>query len=348
MSVFIHHVGDEGATEDFPKTVMRPDGTLVRRSFDELRGHMPELSLPAQQHFAQDALSSGQRLFQIWGIPSGGERMLSRLQKDDVFLLLPTQRMGSRINYAGRVLARAPSKSFALSKFLWGNERFPIIFLMDGEQIDYSWEGLWKDVGFKPNYQLRGNAIRISDDRLFASPYQSEAGLLRAIGFGARDASSIGDSGGGELQADLNDLLGDNSLKPTVKEALIQARLGQGPFRSAVLKRWDNKCAVTGCPTLAALRASHIKPWRHSSSEERLDPTNGIALIANLDAVFDRYLVTFDEHGGLRWSSLIKPTERHMLSANSVGVRKAFDSQQQRFLIHHRETFASEESRRVR
>jgi putative restriction endonuclease len=56
----------------------------------------------------------------------------------------------------------------------------------------------------------------------------------------------------------------------TKKEALINARVGQGKFRSQVLLLWKNKCCVTGSTTIDAIRASHIKPWRDSTDEERL------------------------------------------------------------------------------
>ena len=45
--------------------------------------------------------------------------------------------------------------------------------------------------------------------------------------------------------------------KETTKQTLIEARLGQGQFRSHLAKRWNNQCAVTGCAIVELLRASH-------------------------------------------------------------------------------------------
>lgn len=58
---------------------------------------------------------------------------------------------------------------------------------------------------------------------------------------------------------------------PTFREAPILSRVGQGLFREQ-LWRYRGACAVTGASCVEVLRASHIKPWRHASNRERLDP----------------------------------------------------------------------------
>ena len=58
-------------------------------------------------------------------------------------------------------------------------------------------------------------------------------------------------------------------------------------------------CAVTGCDTASVLRASHIKPWKVADHRERLDPFNGILLIATLDALFDSGLISFADSGSM-------------------------------------------------
>lgn len=89
----------------------------------------------------------------------------------------------------------------------------------------------------------------------------------------------------------------DSTLTATQKEQLIQARIGQGEFRNALLEFWRSRCCVTGCKILPVLRASHIKPWRVSSNSERLNPFNGLLLVANVDALFDRFLISFSDRG---------------------------------------------------
>ena len=45
------------------------------------------------------------------------------------------------------------------------------------------------------------------------------------------------------------------------------------------------------------LVASHIKPWRDSNNQERLDKFNGLLLLANLDKAFDLGFISFADTG---------------------------------------------------
>jgi putative restriction endonuclease len=58
-------------------------------------------------------------------------------------------------------------------------------------------------------------------------------------------------------------------IAQTTKEQMIQARRGQGQFRSRV-ERIERGCRVTGLSIGEHLRASHIKPWRDSTDSEKL------------------------------------------------------------------------------
>lgn len=86
----------------------------------------------------------------------------------------------------------------------------------------------------------------------------------------------------------------------TEVERMIRQRVGQNKFRDAMLDYWCGACAVTGVAIPAVLRASHAKPWAECATDaERLDVFNGFLLSANLDALFDRFLISFDEQGVL-------------------------------------------------
>jgi hypothetical protein len=86
----------------------------------------------------------------------------------------------------------------------------------------------------------------------------------------------------------------------TEVERLVRQRVGQNKFRDAMLDYWGGACAVTGVAISEVLRASHAKPWADCASDaERLDVFNGFLLSANLDALFDRFLISFDEQGVL-------------------------------------------------
>lgn len=81
-----------------------------------------------------------------------------------------------------------------------------------------------------------------------------------AVGVEATPANEV-DLPVGERSVDLvEDLIAEvtrTDIPSTTRDALVQARVGQGSFRAALIKVWDGRCAVTGCAELAVLRASH-------------------------------------------------------------------------------------------
>jgi len=95
-------------------------------------------------------------------------------------------------------------------------------------------------------------------------------------------------------------------ISETTRQALINARMGQGGFRRRMLKVWGEQCAVTGCAEPIALVASHAKPWSEGSNAERLDEYNGLLLTASIDRLFDKGLISFTDDGSLlRKASLV-------------------------------------------
>lgn len=124
----------------------------------------------------------------------------------------------------------------------------------------------------------------------------------------------------------------------TSRRALMNARLGQGRFRRDLLQLWGGKCAVTGSGVEALLRASHCKPWRDSNDSERLDPSNGLPLTANLDALFDAMLISFDDDGAMLTSPAISPEEQRALGIPAPLVKRP-SAELGEYLKHHRERF---------
>src|SRR5690606_68578 len=100
----------------------------------------------------------------------------------------------------------------------------------------------------------------------------------------------------------------------TEVERLVRQRVGQDRYRHALLAYWGGACAVTGVTVTEALRASHAKPWAECTDDaERLDAFNGFLLAANLDALFDRFLISFDDAGYLLISARLSPDDLHGL-----------------------------------
>lgn len=152
-------------------------------------------------------------------------------------------------------------------------------------------------------------------------------GLFKAVGKITRES---------ELLADLDAINRDPVHNPTTKQALVEARIGQGRFRADLLSTWESRCAVTGAMTLNAIRASHIKPWKLSSNDERLDSANGLPLIANLDALFDSGLISFSDDGTLLVSPCMPEDEKTIFGLHGLRLRKLPSKKTAAYLDFHR------------
>lgn len=102
----------------------------------------------------------------------------------------------------------------------------------------------------------------------------------------------------------------------TEREQITKARIGQGVFRSQLLVRYEG-CVLCGLSHPELLIASHIKPWRSSTREERMDKNNGLLLCPNHDALFDRGLITFSDDGDLLVSDDLSEVDRFALGVRS-------------------------------
>ena len=141
----------------------------------------------------------------------------------------------------------------------------------------------------------------------------------------------------------------DLTLDSTTKEAVIQARRGQGTFRRNV-ETIEAKCSLTGITNPALLIASHIKPWRSCKTpSERLDGMNGLMLTPDADLLFDRGFITFEDDGEVRVSTrfdlldlrrlgLAEPAWKQfgLSEAPMAWNANAFHPAQQGYLAYHR------------
>lgn len=126
-------------------------------------------------------------------------------------------------------------------------------------------------------------------------------------------------------------------LRGTEVERLVRQRIGQQKFREAMLDYWGGACAVTGVAVPEVLRASHAKPWSECDSDaERLDVFNGFLLVANLDALFDRFLISFDEGGRLLVSPRIGHAELARLGLAAGMALRWLTEPHRSYLAWHR------------
>ena len=128
---------------------------------------------------------------------------------------------------------------------------------------------------------------------------------------------------------------GRTDIGATTKDQLVKSRRGQGVFKANV--RLNEKgCRVTGVIDPQHLRASHIKPWKDSTDEEKLNGCNGLLLAPHIDHLFDKGHISFLDNGDL----LVSPKLDRSVLANwgilmemNVGP---FNPHQSVFLEYHR------------
>lgn len=129
-------------------------------------------------------------------------------------------------------------------------------------------------------------------------------------------------------------------LGGTEVERMVRQRVGQQKFREAMLDYWGGACAVTGVALTEVLRASHAKPWADCVSDaERLDVFNGFLLTANIDALFDRFLISFDERGRLLASPTLEADDLLRLGVVPDMTLRWLAPEHQRYLTFHRSRF---------
>ncbi len=131
----------------------------------------------------------------------------------------------------------------------------------------------------------------------------------------------------------------DDNLAETEREALVRARLGQGRFRRELLGI-EKSCRVTGVNEPRHLVASHTKPWRDCSNEERLDPENGFMLTPTIDHLFDKGFISFENSGQLIVSPVADSTSltRMGMDARSLPNVGQFTNGQKHYLEWHRDS----------
>jgi putative restriction endonuclease len=144
-------------------------------------------------------------------------------------------------------------------------------------------------------------------------------------------------------------ILRDTALDSTTKETVIQARRGQGKFRSNV-EEIEKSCRLTGIINPSLLIASHIKPWRScTSAKERLDGMNGLLLTPDVDLLFDRGFITFKDDGEVDISPRFDREDLRRLGLGDLVWKqlgfseapmtwhtRAFGSAQRDYLAYHR------------
>lgn len=126
-----------------------------------------------------------------------------------------------------------------------------------------------------------------------------------------------------------------------------EERVGHEYFKQEVSIVCDNRCIVTGVvdqiPSI--LIGSHIKSWKDSNDDERIDGENGLLLAPHVDKLFDIHLITFSEFGKILPS---KKLAKSVLKDWGINIEKNYSltPNQQTYMIYHREKFNEKQSKK--
>ena len=136
--------------------------------------------------------------------------------------------------------------------------------------------------------------------------------------------------------AEIEAVKSSSTLSITEKTSIVQSRVGQGTFRQNLIDYWGG-CAVTGFRMTDILVASHIKPWKDSRNNERLDVFNGLLLSPNYDKLFDRGYLTFNLKGKIEYSKILSQNDKLLLGLKDGVVLKCVDERHKAYLKYHNE-----------
>jgi hypothetical protein len=120
------------------------------------------------------------------------------------------------------------------------------------------------------------------------------------------------------------------------QKALRQARNGQGQYKKKLLSL-RKICYITGLAEREFLRASHILPWaKCDNNAQRLDEYNGLLLSPNLDTLFDKGFISFEDNGAILISSKLPPSVEEAFGVNRSFRGVDLGDRTKSYLARHR------------
>jgi len=220
-------------------------------------------------------------------------------------------------------------------KLVLGSAYHPIrVFISHGENAN-SWN-LCFDSPFLSN-ELSRNFPDIEEDGNYNIwSLQLLAAFLRRASELAR---SMPETSISRYQKEIQNALDtEPDIKGTEREALIRQRIGQDIYRQALIDYWGGCCALSGIDIPEILRASHAKAWSECETDaERLDVYNGFLFRADIDALFDRHLITFADDGRLIASPCLTDYQLRALNLDGDRYLTHISPQHLPYLTWHRQ-----------
>ena len=165
-----------------------------------------------------------------------------------------------------------------------------------------------------------------------------EGKLRKAIVFRLRSVTPDNNIGLSEEHATIAETIADDHASETAKKMLVEVRTKQRLFRDRLIGV-EKGCRLTKIEDLRFLRASHIKPWAESTTEERIDGENGLLLAPHADLLFDGGWISFESEGKLLVAKNMPAKVEKLLR---LGLKNGnqyphFSERQQHYLRFHRD-----------
>lgn len=140
-----------------------------------------------------------------------------------------------------------------------------------------------------------------------------------------------------DASKEINEHAGEfKTLSETEQQSIRKSRLGQGVFRTNLIKLWGS-CSITSLPDMALLKASHLKPWKDSSNSERLNPYNGLLVIPTYDLLLDKGLISFNTNGRVIISKRLGIFGQKIFHVDKALKLRKFFPENKEFLEYHRD-----------
>ena len=130
----------------------------------------------------------------------------------------------------------------------------------------------------------------------------------------------------------------NTGIHATESIALIQARRGQGKFKTNVGKIESKGCRITGVTDARLLMASHIKPWRLcETNDERLDGHNGLLFTPTFNVLFRQGYLSFENDGTVLLSEHFPLDQLKLVGLPNAVTASPFKKEHWKYLEFHRE-----------
>ena len=94
---------------------------------------------------------------------------------------------------------------------------------------------------------------------------------------------------------------------------------------------------------------SHIKRYADSDIHDKYDPNNGLLLVANADALFDKYMITVSDNKELMFSCLLNDNEelKKSLLLDHEIFKQVLNDKRMEYMAVHRRIFMEKEKTRI-